>query len=104
VAGLLPLADLPALPEQLMRLAVVRCQLDVAAGGPVRLRLNGTRGLRLWLDGKPLEVRDALDVNLATGPHTLTAILDLGQRKDGLRLEEDDVPGSPARLNLVGGK
>jgi hypothetical protein len=98
------LADLPVLPEQIMRLAVARCQLDVTGGGPVRLRLNGTRGLRLWLDGKPLEVRDVLDVNLTTGPHTLTAIIDPSQRKDGLRLEADDVPGSPARLNLVGGK
>ena len=36
--------------------------------------------------------------------HTLTLALDLTQRKDGLRLEMDDVAGSPAQARVVNGK
>jgi putative heme-binding domain-containing protein len=106
VAGLLPLGDLPHLDLSWMgkKVAVVRCRLEVTAAGPARLKLNGTQGLSLWLDDRPVDPREVLDLNLAAGARTLTFVVDLGQRKEPLRLEADDVPGSPARVNLVGGK
>ncbi len=106
VAGLLPPADLPALAgiPGMGRFAVVRCQVEAATGGPVRLRLNSVQGLTLWLDGKPVEPREVLDTSLSPGMHMLTAVLDLGARREPLRWEVEDVSGSPARVNPVGGK
>ena len=43
-------------------------------------------------------------LDLPPGVHTLTFALDVDRRKDGLRCELDDVPGSPARVRVVGGK
>ncbi len=106
VAGLLPPADLPAIAgvPGMGRVAVVRCQLEASAGGPVRLHFNGAQGLTLWLDRKAVEPREKLELNLAPGLHTLTVAIDLGRRKEALRCEVEDVPGSPARINPVGGK
>jgi putative heme-binding domain-containing protein len=104
VAGLLPPAELPALAGAAGRVAVVRCQLEAATGGPVRLRLNGTQGLTLWLDRKPVELREVLEWNPTPGMHTLTVAIDVGRRKEPLRCEVEDVSGSPARVNPVGGK
>jgi putative heme-binding domain-containing protein len=100
VAGVLPLEDLPRAGEA----AVVRCQVEASTPGPVVLRLNTAKGLRLWLDRKPLEVKDATELNLTPGVHTLTFAVDLGQRKEALRCELEDQPGSAARVRVVGGK
>jgi putative heme-binding domain-containing protein len=102
VAGLLPLGDLPRLEGGTT--AVVRCQVEASTPGPVVLRLNTARALRLWLDRKPIEVKDATELNLTAGVHTLTFAVDLGQRKEALRCELEDQPGSAARVRVVGGK
>lgn len=110
VAGVLPLADLPALalyvPSQTERASVsfVRGELEATTPGPVKLRLNSAAGLSLWLDRAPLEVRDELVVNLPAGRHALTFAVDRGRRHEPLRCELDDAPGSPARAQVVGGK
>ena len=67
------------------------------------LRLNTAKGLRLWLDRKPVEVKDATELNLPAGVHTLTFAVDLGQRKEPLRCELDDQPGSAARVRWSAG-
>jgi putative heme-binding domain-containing protein len=106
VAGLLSPGDLPAIAgvPGTGRVAVVGCQLEATTGGPVRLHLNGAQGLTLWLDGKPVEPRETLELNLTSGLHSLTVAIDLGRRKEPLRCEVEDVPGSPARVNPLGGK
>ena len=73
VAGLLPLTDLPHTGET----AVVRCQVEASTPGPVILRLNTAKGLRLWLDRKSVEVKDSTELNLTPGVHTLTFAVDL---------------------------
>ncbi len=100
VAGVLPLADLPHEGA----VAVVRCQVEASTPGSVVMRLNTAKGLRLWLDRKPIEVKDATELNLTPGVHTLTFAVDLGQRTEGLRCELEDQPGSAARVRVVGGK
>jgi putative heme-binding domain-containing protein len=106
VAGLLPPADLPVITgvPGWGRVAVVRCRLEAATGGAVRLRLGSVQGLTLWLDGKPVGPQETLALDLASGLHVLTVAIDLGRRKEALRCEVEDVPGSPARVNPVGGK
>jgi putative heme-binding domain-containing protein len=100
VSGVLPLEDLPHGGAA----ALVRCQVEASTPGPVVLRLNTARALRLWLDRKPVEVKDATELNLTPGVHTLTFAVDLGQRGEGLRCELEDQPGSMARVRVVGGK
>jgi putative heme-binding domain-containing protein len=83
---------------------MVRAQLDVTTGGPVKLKINGAAGLTLWVGATPVEVKDETVLDLKPGLHALTFSVDLNKRKDGLHVELEDVPGSPARVNIVGGK
>ena len=103
-AGLLPLEDVPHLDLGQEAEAVVRCQLEASTPGPIILRLNTARGLRLWLDRKAVEATDATELDVPAGVHTLTYVVDLGQRKAPLRCELEDKAGSPARVRVVGGK
>ena len=52
----------------------------------------------------PVAVKDTLEVNLPVGVHTLTFVVDRGERREGLRCEVTDKGGSPARVRVVGGK
>jgi hypothetical protein len=52
----------------------------------------------------PVEAKDVMRLDLPPGVRTLTFAIDRNERKEGLRCELDDVPGSPARARLVGGK
>ncbi|HJT75823.1 MAG TPA: sorbosone dehydrogenase, partial [Gemmataceae bacterium] len=110
VAGVLPLAGLPklgiAVPSQTARArtSFVRCNLDATTGGKVQLRLNTAEGLTAWLDREPVAVKEAMTVDLSPGRHTLTFAVNRDVRRTPLRCELDDVPGSPARAQVVGGK
>jgi putative heme-binding domain-containing protein len=85
-------------------IGLVRAQLDVMTGGPVKLKINGAAGLTLWVGATPVEVKDETVVDLKPGLWALTFAVDLNKRKDGLRVELEDVSGSPARVNIVNGK
>jgi putative heme-binding domain-containing protein len=104
VGGALPLADVPHAAKEPQPLGAARAQLDASTPGAVLLRLNATKGLTVWLDGKPLEAKETMEVNLTAGLHTLTVVVNASERKEPLRVELDDKPGSPARVRVVGGK
>jgi putative heme-binding domain-containing protein len=106
VAGLVPLADMPSLKNgnEGSDVALVRCDLDVSTAGRFLLRLNAAEGLRLWADGRSVEVKEKVELNLPAGTHTLTFAVDRGARRSDLRCEVEDVPGSPARVRVVTGK
>ena len=108
MSGLLPLADIPSLatgrPGGKPGTSFVRCQLQVATGGQAKIVVNSTDGLSLWLNGTPLEIRPETLLELSPGTQTLTFAVDRTRRSDGLRCELLDVPGSPAQLQIVGGK
>lgn len=110
VAGVLPLDELSwttvrrELEQLTQTQAVARCQLEVTTPGKVKLVFNSADGLSLWLDGTPLEAGKEVVVNLASGTHTLTVGLEREKRRDGLRVELLDLPGSAAQVRIVGGK
>jgi putative heme-binding domain-containing protein len=110
VAGTLPLDAIPkidavATPTKgVGTMGFVRCQVEATTGGRVKLLLNSAKDVRLWLDSEPVEAKEEMVLEVKTGVHTLTFALDLTQRKDGLRMELDDVAGSPARARVVNGK
>jgi putative heme-binding domain-containing protein len=106
VSGDLPLAELPRFvvwsgtaPQ-----SVVRCQLDASIGGPVRLKLNSWAGVTLYAGTATVEPKNELTLEVKPGPNVLTFIFDRSKRTDDIRVELEDVPGSPARVAIVGGK
>ncbi len=110
VAGDLPAEAMPLFKmgtgaeKQVVLASFVRCQLEATTGGKAKLLLNSAKGVKGWLDGEPVEARAEMMLDLAAGTHTLTFAVDRGVRKGPLRVELDDVAGSPARVRVVGGK
>jgi len=106
VSGDLPLADLPKLVVWNGNdpLAVVRFQLDVTTAGAAKLKFNSAAGLTLFVDGKPVEAKAETPLDLKTGTVTVTMVVDRAKRTEDIRVELDDVPGSPARVSVIGGK
>lgn len=112
VSGELPLDDLPRialgpLPGSgagVGPTGFARARIDVSTPGRVRLALNSTAGLSVWVDGTAVEPKDVLDLDLTAGLHDLTFAVRLAARTVGLRCTLDDVPGSPARAQPVVGK
>ncbi len=106
VSGDLPAGSVPAFNwnREAPKLSVVRFPLEVTAAGAARLTLAESAGLTLWLDGQPLETAAAVPLNLTAGAHTVTVAVEWQKRSKPLRVELDEVPGSPARVRLVGGK
>jgi putative heme-binding domain-containing protein len=110
VAGTLPLQGLPCFQMRqggsanVQTMAFVRFQLEATTAGKVKLLLNSAAGLQLWLDRVPVDPKSELSLELTPGMHALTLAIDVSLRKDGLRCELEDVPGSPARVRVVGGK
>jgi putative heme-binding domain-containing protein len=89
VSGHLPLEGLPRFQphRETAPTSFVRCRLEVTTPGAVRLELNDTNGLSMWLDGKPWRVEPQLEIELARGRHTLTFDLNHERRKEPLRVE-----------------
>jgi hypothetical protein len=104
VSGILPPDAMGQLGKGTKAVAFVRCQLEATTPGKARLKLNSLRGLSLWLDCISVEAREETLLDLAQGVHTLTFAVNVAQRSEGLRCERDDVPGSAARVQPVGGK
>lgn len=71
---------------------------------PKSLIIGAGAGLSLWLDGAPLAAKETLLLDLTSGTHTLTIAVDKAQRKEGLRVELDEAPGSAGRFQIVSGK
>jgi len=106
VDGSLPIDALVSVGESAVETARVRFEIDVTTPGPVRVRLNSIKGINeLVIDGAKHEVKTANDVELKPGRHLVTMSLDLKTRaNEALRVEIEDVPGSPAKALPVVGK
>jgi putative heme-binding domain-containing protein len=106
VTGDLPLGEQPKFSvwSNTAEQTVLRFQLDVTTAGKVKLKLNSTAGLSLYVDGAPVEANDETVLDLKTGVQTVTAIIDRSIRRLDVRVELEDVPNSPARVAVVGGK
>ncbi len=46
----------------------------------------------------------SITLTLARGSHTLAVVIDMTHRREGFRCVLEDVPGSPARAQVVLGK
>jgi len=107
VAGELPADALPPIkaPGPGGPIGLARGEVEVTTPGQVRLRIAPSPGVvAAWLDGNRIGVRPEVDLELAAGRHALTFALPADPRGPGLRVELQDVPGSPARVQAVVGK
>ena len=76
--------DLPA--DSIVKSHFARGGINVTAPGKLRLLVNDTRGLDLWVDAKPVSIGTELGLELARGVHALTFRIDPQQRGQmGLR-------------------
>lgn len=82
----------------------VRFEVDVTSPGQTKLLLNSTDGLTAWLDTNPIKLEKETPLDLPQGRHRITFAIELSQRKEPLKVELTDVPGSNAKVQLVGGK
>jgi putative heme-binding domain-containing protein len=106
VAGNIPLSELPKFSvwSNTAEQTVLRFQLDATTPGQAKLKLDSIEGLTLFVGATPIEAKSETIVDLKTGIQTVTVIIDRSVRKQDVRVELDDVPNSPARVAVVGGK
>jgi hypothetical protein len=82
----------------------VRFEIEVSTPGKVKLVWGDSAGLTLWLDGKPTTLTAENVFDLAAGRHVVTLAVSQAKQTQPLRVELQDVEGSPAQAQLVGGK
>lgn len=104
VSGELPLADIPAFTvwKESGLQSVVRFKLLVSTAGDVALKANALDGVTAYVGAQPVPLDKP--IAMKTGEHVVTLILDRGKRSTALAMELTDVPGSSARVSVVGGK
>lgn len=97
VAGEVTLSELAVGPTA--STAILRCRVNVTAGGKCGLLLNSDQGVRVWLDGHLLSPASIASLDLTAGTHTLDFAIDLSSRKlPTLRCELLEVTGSAAHV------
>lgn len=104
VNGLLPLDELPSIHSDRGLIGLARAQVDVTTPGPIKVRVNSPAGLKLWIDGTPVELKPDAVADLKRGTHTLTLAVELNRRNEALLCSLEDVPESSARVQWVVGK
>ncbi|MBL63428.1 MAG: dehydrogenase, partial [Opitutae bacterium] len=98
VEGVLPDAELG--PGEII---YAQGAVDVQVAGPVKLLLNSPKGLKLWIDDRPVN-NLAAPLDLTAGKHVLTFAIQRSQRgPTGLRAELTTPTGSPAKFTPEGG-
>jgi putative heme-binding domain-containing protein len=111
VSGTLPLEALQSFSifKDAGTFSVVQCRLDVSTGGQVKLgqvklRLASTTGVSAYVNGQPLKTKEEMIVDVIPGFSDVTIIIDREKCKEGIYLVVEDIPDSPARVSIVGGK
>ena len=110
VAGSLPVRDVldftlkERLGEAARKVGFLRCRMNVTTAGAIGLAVGDTGGLQVWVDSKPVDVRDRQELTLPVGEHVITVSVNLLTRKSPVRLELYDVAGSPAQAQFQSGK
>jgi hypothetical protein len=76
----------------------------VTAAGRIGLRVNSPEGLKLWVDGQPVPMKQEVELELQRGVHGVILQVDRAARGgQPLRVELRDVPGGNGAAQPVGG-
>ncbi len=89
VSGSLPVDALPRfeMRKRTNPTSFVRAELVVTTAGKISLACKDTKGLSLWLDGRPRPLLAANEMELSRGRHVITLAVDRTVRISPLRLE-----------------
>ncbi|MBC7854878.1 MAG: sorbosone dehydrogenase [Pirellulaceae bacterium] len=110
VAGELPLDPLPSFVVHQGQdpTTFVRAELDVSTAGKAKLLVSAAavgNKVSLWVDGKPTPLAGRVAIlELDKGRHTLTISVGTTAQVTFLTVELQDIAGSPAQVQIVGGK
>jgi putative heme-binding domain-containing protein len=104
VAGSLPLDD--AIAQAGSKILFLQGELNVTAGGPIRLRLDSRAGIDLWLDDQacPAGAQEWI-ATVTPGRHAVTLRVDTAKRPArAVTVEVDKPTDSPAEFTVIGGR
>lgn len=99
VNGSVPVKDLPVfqIHGNSPKSSFLQTVLLVEKSGKVVLRFADTRGLSVWIDGKPRKIEKRLELSLDKGPHRINLSVNREQQ-DFVRLELLAAESTPARF------
>jgi len=101
LTGELPLDKTITAPQSGRR--IVRAEINVVKSGNLHIELNSTDGLRMCLDGVPIETARNISLNVEAGTRLLAFMIDLDERDDKtLRCKIGPAADSPAEVRLAG--
>jgi hypothetical protein len=100
VSGILPLESLPTKNN----LALAQFEIQMTTPGKIRLKFNSLDGLKMWVNATSTEMKANPVLDLTAGSHRITFLVNATKRSAGLRVELEEVPGSPAKFQLVDGR
>jgi len=83
-------------------LSFIRCEMEAAADGEAKLKIEAPADTRCWLDDQPVEAPSESAIKLKAGRHRLTLAINQESPPSPLRVTFVD-PGSAA-AKFVGGK
>jgi putative heme-binding domain-containing protein len=110
VGGRVPLAELPTIArgKGVPPVSLAQTQFEVSTPGAIRLGIQAAPGMSCWLDGRRVEPAtgpaEGITAELPRGVHTLSLALEAAAEAVAPRVTLEDVPGSPARAQVVLGK
>lgn len=110
VSGGLPVGELATFTHRVFStqkdrvVSFVRVRVNVTTAGKIALKLNEPGDLLGWWDGAAIDLSPRLELPATVGEHKLTLLVTHGKRTAPVRVELDDVPGSPAQAQFVSGK
>jgi len=103
VSGELSIAEL--VRAKAKPVAFVRFEFEMTTPGKMRLKLNSPKGLSLALNETAIDLKGDLTFDIARGVQAITIRIDLDQRAaENLRIELEEVQGSPGRFQVLSGK
>ena len=105
VAGALPLDEAVAASGG-GKVLYLQGEIDVTAGGTIRISPRYPDGIRFWVDELPAPLGTREFTTSATpGRHAITVRIDTGERHEGeLTIQVDKPEDSTAEFTVVGGK
>ncbi len=102
VAGELPLHELRA--DGGPTVVILQGEIEVSVAGRIAVRVDSTETVQTWIDAQPFDDRREIEVELATGRHTITVRAEISERSaPTLRFECQTPENSTANFVVVGG-
>lgn len=102
VAGTLPLHELR--DGDSPTVVILKGELDVRAAGNVRVQIDSTETIQVWVDGEAFDTRRDFEVSLNPGRHAVILRVEISDReRPELRVELSAPGDSSAKFEIVAG-